>query len=105
MVFEAFYEYATNTPPISLKELITYIWLQQAFLVFITIWFRDNELFDHITSGNIAYDLCRPCELYGFWYAKLLAQRLSSAMLRCFPILIVSFFFDRSLVFNFYLEN
>ena len=95
MVFEAFYEYATNTPPISLKELITYIWLQQAFLVFITIWFRDNELFDHITSGNIAYELCRPCELYGFWYAKLLAQRLSSALLRCFPILIVSFFLPK----------
>ncbi|WP_312475194.1 ABC transporter permease [Neobacillus sp.] len=91
MVFEAFYEYATNTPPISIKELITYIWLQQAFLVFITMWFRDNELFDLITSGNIAYELCRPCELYGFWYAKLLAQRLSSALLRCFPILIVAF--------------
>jgi ABC-2 type transport system permease protein len=95
MVFEAFYEFATKTPPISLKELITYIWLQQAFLVFVTIWFRDNELFDLITSGNIAYELCRPCELYGYWYAKLLAQRLSSAFLRCFPILIVSFFLPK----------
>jgi ABC-2 type transport system permease protein len=91
MVFEAFYEHATNTPPISLKELITYIWLQQAFLAFIMLWFRDNELFDLITSGNIAYELCRPCELYGFWYAKLLAQRLSSALLRCYPILIIAF--------------
>lgn len=95
MVFEAFYEHAATTPPISLKELITYIWLQQAFLVFITMWFRDNELFDLITSGNIAYELCRPCELYGFWYAKLLAQRLSSAFLRCFPILIISFFLPK----------
>ncbi|WP_144555655.1 ABC transporter permease [Bacillus sp. X1(2014)] len=95
MVFEAFYEHAANTPPISFKELITYIWLQQAFLVFITMWFRDNELFDLITSGNIAYELCRPCELYGFWFAKLLAQRLSSAFLRCFPILIISFFLPK----------
>ncbi|WP_066321498.1 ABC transporter permease [Bacillus sp. FJAT-29814] len=95
MVFQAFYEYAVTTPPISLKEIITYIWLQQAFLVFVTIWFRDNELFDLITSGNIAYELCRPCELYGFWYAKLLAQRLSSALLRCFPILIVAFFLPK----------
>ena len=58
MVFEAFYEYAANTPPISLKELITYIWLQQAFLVFITMWFRDNELFDLITMipfGSVNY--------------------------------------------------
>jgi ABC-2 type transport system permease protein len=95
MVFEAFYEHTVTAPPISLKEVITYIWLQQAFLVFVTIWFRDNELFDLITSGNIAYELCRPCELYGFWYAKLLAQRLSSALLRCFPILIVAFFLPK----------
>jgi ABC-2 type transport system permease protein len=95
MVFEAFYEYSGATQPISLKEVINYIWLQQAFLVFVTIWFRDTELFDLITSGNIAYELCRPCELYGFWYAKLLAQRLSSALLRCFPILIVAFFLPK----------
>ncbi|WP_066390411.1 ABC transporter permease [Neobacillus mesonae] len=92
MVFEAFYEHASSTPPISLKELTQYIWLQQAFLVFVMMWFRDNELFDLITSGNIAYELCRPNGLYGFWYAKLLAQRLSSAILRCFPILIIAYF-------------
>jgi ABC-2 type transport system permease protein len=91
MIFEAFYDHSLYTPPISLKELITYIWLQQAFLAFIMLWFRDNELFNLITSGNIAYELCRPCDMYGFWYAKLLAQRLSSALLRCFPILIVAF--------------
>ncbi|MFJ5716707.1 ABC transporter permease [Neobacillus sp. NPDC093127] len=91
MVFEAFYEHAAMTQPISIKELIQYIWLQQAFLVFVMMWFRDNELFDLITSGNIAYELCRPSGLYGFWYAKLLAQRLSSALLRCFPILLVAF--------------
>jgi ABC-2 type transport system permease protein len=92
MIFEAFYSHSINNPPISFEELVTYIWLQQAFLAFIMLWFRDSELFDLITSGNIAYELCRPSGIYGFWYAKLLAQRLSSALLRCFPILIVAFF-------------
>ncbi|HLO11805.1 MAG TPA: ABC transporter permease [Pseudoneobacillus sp.] len=91
MIFEAFYEHSTINPPITLKELVIYIWLQQAFISFIMLWFRDNELFNLITSGNIAYELCRPCEIYGFWYAKLVAQRLSSALLRCFPILIFAF--------------
>ncbi|MFD1737401.1 ABC transporter permease [Bacillus salitolerans] len=91
MIFEAFYEHALHNPPMTLKELMTYIWLQQSFLAFIMLWFRDNELFNLITSGNIAYELCRPCDLYGFWYAKLLAQRLSSALLRCLPILIFAF--------------
>jgi len=90
MVFQAFYSQAVTSQPISLPQLITYIWLQQAFLAFIMLWFRDNELFQLITSGNIAYELCRPSGIYGLWYAKLLAQRLSSAVLRCFPILIVA---------------
>jgi ABC-2 type transport system permease protein len=55
------------------------------------LWFRDNEFFQLITSGNIAYELCRPCGIYPFWFSKLLAQRLSSAVLRCFPILLVVF--------------
>lgn len=92
MIFEAFFDQALHTQPISLKELIAYLWLQQAFLTFIMLWFRDNELFDLITNGNIAYELCRPCGIYGFWFSKLLAQRLSSALLRCFPILIVAYF-------------
>ncbi|QHW34235.1 ABC transporter permease [Paenibacillus rhizovicinus] len=92
MVFEAFYAHASNQPPMTLSQVITYSWLKQAFLAFIILWLRDNELFQLITSGNIAYELCRPCGIYGFWFAKLLAQRLSSALLRCFPILLIALF-------------
>jgi ABC-2 type transport system permease protein len=95
MVFEAFYSQSLIQAPISLSQLITYIWLQQAFLSFIALWFRDNELFQLITSGNIAYELCRPSGIYGLWFSKLLAQRLASALLRCFPILIVAFFLPK----------
>ncbi|HTG68777.1 MAG TPA: hypothetical protein VL921_05925 [Candidatus Udaeobacter sp.] len=91
MVFEAFYSGATVQPPISLTQLITYVWLQQAFLAFVMLWFRDNELFQLITTGNIAYELCRPSGIYGLWYAKLLAQRLASALLRSLPIVTVAF--------------
>ncbi len=90
MVYQAFYSQPQADPPISLTQVVTYIWLQQAFLAFIALWFRDNELFQLITTGNIAYELCRPSGLYGLWYAKLLAQRLSNAALRCFPILTVA---------------
>ena len=91
MIYEAFYTNAAIIPPMSLKQVISYVWLQQAFLVFIALWIRDNEIINLITSGNIAYEFCRPCSLYGFWFAKLTAQRLSGALLRCFPILIVAF--------------
>lgn len=90
MIYEAFYRSTSAVQPISLRELIQVVWLQQSFLVFIMLWFRDSELINLITSGNIAYELCRPADLYNFWYAKLIAQRLSGALLRCFPIIIVA---------------
>ena len=92
MIFAAFYSQSIQSQPISLNDLVTYVWLQQIFLAFIALWFRDNEIFQLITSGNIAYELCRPCSIYEFWYAKLIAQRLSNAALRSFPLLFVVFF-------------
>lgn len=92
MVYEAFYANSTGTQSITLSQLATYTWLQQAFFVFVLLWYRDNELFNLITSGNIAYELCRPCKLYGFWYIKLIAQRLSAGLLRCLPILLFAVF-------------
>lgn len=90
MIFEAFYHNAITSPPIDYDQLVTYIWLQQAFLALVSLWIRDPELFHLITSGNIAYELCLPSNIYRFWYAKVLGQRLSSALLRCFPILIIA---------------
>nr|WP_116191623.1 ABC transporter permease [Paenibacillus taihuensis] len=95
MIFQAFYAHSVSTPPMTLAAVITYTWLKQAFLAFIMLWFRDNELFGLITSGNIAYEMCRPSDIYGLWYAKLLATRLSSALLRCFPILLITLILPR----------
>ncbi|QGQ98146.1 ABC transporter permease [Paenibacillus psychroresistens] len=92
MIFVAFYSQSSDAQPISLQNLVAYMWMQQAFLSFIALWFRDNTIFQMITTGNIAYEMCRPCNIYELWYAKLLAQRVSSALLRCFPIIIVAFF-------------
>lgn len=92
MVFVAFYSGTSNEMPMSLSEVVTYVWLQQIFLSLIMLWARDNEIFGFITSGSIAYELCRPVEMYGFWYAKLIAQRLANVTLRCLPITAVVFF-------------
>ncbi|MCI3920865.1 ABC-2 family transporter protein [Paenibacillus sp. TRM 82003] len=92
MVYVAFYEHSGAEPPMTLQQVVSYVWLQQIFLGFIALWFRDPDIFQLITSGNIAYELCRPNGLYPFWYAKLLAARLASVALRCLPLLAVVFF-------------
>lgn len=90
-IYQAFYASGGRTPTIDFSQLVTYIWLQQAFLALIMLYDWDYELFGMITSGNISYELCRPCNLYGFWYAKLLSKRLSSAALRFSPIIVIAF--------------
>ena len=95
LVFYAFYESAgMNSPgvqsPMSFAELSSFIWMRQAFLALVMIWSMDNELLTHITSGNVAYELSRPLSLYTFWFARILAFRVSRTLLRCIPIFIVA---------------
>ena len=52
----------------------------------------ENDIFDSIVNGNIAYELCRPISIYNMWFARSVATRLARAVLRCFPILIVAAF-------------
>ncbi|MDO5155584.1 MAG: ABC transporter permease [Eubacteriales bacterium] len=92
MAFKAFYETDPASFPMSFDATVSYIWMQQAFLAFFATWMMENEIFDSIVNGNIAYELCRPIRIYNMWFARSIAIRLSRAVLRCFPILIVAAF-------------
>lgn len=63
-------------------------------------WFLDNDILNLITSGNVAYELCRPLNIYNSWFIKNCAVRLSNATLRCFPILIIAFLLPKPYKFN-----
>lgn len=78
--------------PLDSGQIASYVWLQQAFLVLVVVWFRDGELVRSICSGDAAYELCRPVDVYSFWFARFLGGRLAAAALRSLPILAVAFF-------------
>lgn len=90
-IYSAFYGDAAYSNGFSFNDLVTYVWLQQAFLAFIFLYDWDSELFDMITTGGISYELCRPINLYQIWYVKLFSKRLASGLLRFSPTLIVGF--------------
>lgn len=90
LMFWAFYQEGGSEFPMRFEELSSYIWLQQAFLALYMAWYFDEDIFSSITSGSIAYELCRPMDLYNLWFTKNLAHRLSSVLLRCGPILLVA---------------
>jgi len=92
MIYKAFYEADAGAFPISLSATVSYMWLQQAFLAFFATWMMENEMFDSVVNGNIAYEMCRPISIYNMWFSRSVANRVSRAVLRCLPILIVAAF-------------
>jgi ABC-2 type transport system permease protein len=90
-IYSAFYGGAESSGGFAFKDLVTFIWLQQAFIMFLFLYDWDNELFDMITQGGISYELCRPVNLYQIWYVKVLSRRLASGTLRFAPIIVLGF--------------
>lgn len=91
LAFAALYR-GGQPQPMTFPQLASYIWLQQAFLVLVMPWVFDAGIFTAIEQGDIAYELCRPMDLYGLWFARTAAQRISGTLLRCAPILLVAAF-------------
>lgn len=89
-VYVAFYESGSLNSPMELKELVSYIWFGQIFFSIIYLWYKDKEIINLIKSGNVAYELCRPQDLYFMWASKILGERLSNLVLRFLPVLIIS---------------
>ena len=80
--------YAGKPQSLPLSHVTAYVWLQQAF--FRMLLSSDAELMDKIRTGGIAYDLCRPVHLYGFYYVRIMAQKLMGSLLRAFPMLVIA---------------
>ena len=78
--------YAGKPQSMPLDRITSYVWLQQAF--FRMLLASDPDLLDKIRTGGIAYDLCRPLNLYGFYYVRITAQKLTGSLLRAVPMLV-----------------
>lgn len=89
MIFEAFYHSTTSPQPMSYQEVVTYIWLGQALLAMLP-WNSDRDIHALVRSGNVAYELLRPLDLYWHWYARAVAWRVGPALLRAAPMFIVA---------------
>lgn len=92
MVYVAFYESGGENLPMTLSEVITYLWLNQALLALVNQFTRDQELFQLIRDGGISYELARPKNIYFMWYFKVIGQRLANVLLRFIPLVAVTAF-------------
>jgi len=90
MVYYAFYESNSNTGPMEFQNLVSYIWLQQAFYALTYVFHKEKDVVSMIKDGNVAYELCRPGNLFFKWYSRILASKLTSVALRFLPVILIS---------------
>jgi ABC-2 type transport system permease protein len=88
MVFAAFLRGAA-TSPMTLRETVDYIWLGQAFLTLLP-WTADAEIARMVRSGDVAYERLRPLDTYAFWYARAVARRTATPLLRAIPMVLTA---------------
>jgi ABC-2 type transport system permease protein len=89
MIYEAFYRSTPARQPIAFADIVSYVWLGQALLAMLP-WNADAELRAMVRSGSVAYELCRPIDLYALWYARALAWRTAPTILRAVPMCVFS---------------
>jgi ABC-2 type transport system permease protein len=87
MVYEAFYRSTSSATPMTFAQIVSYVWLGQALLATLP-WNADSEVRAMVRSGAVAYELCRPIDLYNLWYARAIALRTAPTVLRVVPMTI-----------------
>ena len=90
LLYRAFWLEHPERFPMGMEALAAYIWLQQAFLTLFSMWSWERDLISSVRTGAVAYELARPVDLYGMWMARSLALRLSRALLRMFPVILIA---------------
>jgi len=94
MIFDGFFHSSTQSQPMTSAQTVTYIWLGQALLL-LTLFDVDKEVAALIRSGNVAYELTKPADLYAMWFARAFSGRAAPLLMRSVPIFVVAgLFFD-----------
>jgi ABC-2 type transport system permease protein len=73
----------------SMEQAVTYTWLTQVVFRMLPYSF-DTEVLATVRSGNIAYEMCRPLDLYFIWYCRLLALRIVPTVLSGVSLYIIA---------------
>jgi ABC-2 type transport system permease protein len=88
MVLTAFLSGAVSSP-MTLRQTIDYIWLGQALLTMLP-WSADPEIARMVRTGDVSYERLRPLDTYAFWYARAMARRTATPLLRAIPMVLAA---------------
>jgi ABC-2 type transport system permease protein len=91
-LLKAFYASSTLPPPMPFEQAVIYVWLVEATLR-LAPFAPDTEIVREIRSGQVAYELIKPMDLYFIWLSRSLASKIAPTLLRFFPVAVISSLF------------
>lgn len=91
IVYVAFFNSSIDYSSIELSRIVSYVWLNQSLYALTFVYYKDSELITSIKNGNVAYEMCKPKDIYIMWYLKIYAYKFSQFIFRFSPILIFAF--------------
>ncbi len=89
MIYDGFYISSSTPQPMTSDQVTTYIWLGQAMLL-LAMLDVDKDVAAMIRTGNVAYEMTRPLDLYFVWFTRALSGRAAPLLMRSIPIFIVA---------------
>src|SRR5262249_19712023 len=89
MIFDRFYRSSAGPQPMTVEQVITYIWLGQALLL-IGMLDVDKDVAAMIRTGGVAYEMTRPLDLYNLWFVRAVSGRAAPLTMRAIPIFVVA---------------
>ena len=104
MVYIAYYTYAPAAAQgMTLAQAVSYTWINQACLQMMSLSGL-NEVQEMMRDGRIAFELARPADLHGMWYARALAVRLAPFALNAPLTILIGLVMPREMRLVFALE-
>ena len=89
LVLHAFYASSDAAQPMSFEQTVTYVWIGQAMLGALPSY-ADSAIMNSVLTGEVAYELTRPLDIYWMWFARTLALRTAPTLLRAVPQFVIA---------------
>ncbi len=89
LAYMALYSANPNAFPMHFSQMVSYIWVRQSLIILFRVVFGDGDIYSTLRSGEVAYDLVRPVDLYGRWFFQSASNRLSFVLVNCLPVLLL----------------
>lgn len=90
VIIVVYYTHGAGDSVMSLEQAVSMVWLSQIAMNLLPGLGMDFSVWESIKSGQVGYELLRPIDVYGNWYARAMATKLAPFLMAVVPVSLVA---------------